>query len=194
VPYTAVSEDEHFSPRLCRHDGMSSGGSAPTCKPRGAKQTPAEIVAKVEAAMTDLAKAARAVPAAADSPSGPEPEEWSDQRGAVARRGAARYFGGGVVAILEGGGPARGEGPRDRERAAARGRGGGSRSSGVNAESLRPRERRRSGARLDVTIEHPFFGRSTGARRCCSRACMTSITPTKLGKITAAFGAAPPAR
>ena len=31
---------------------------------QGAKQTPAEIVAKVEAAMADLAKAARAVPVA----------------------------------------------------------------------------------------------------------------------------------
>ena len=41
---------------------------------QGAKQTPAEIVAKVEAAMADLAKAARAVPVARFAER-PEPEE-----------------------------------------------------------------------------------------------------------------------
>src|SRR5438046_3428968 len=68
---------------------------------QGAKQTPAEIVAKVEAAMADLAKAARAVPAARFAER-PEPEEWSANEVLAHVVAADTYFGGGIVAILEG--------------------------------------------------------------------------------------------
>src|SRR5919199_24475 len=68
---------------------------------QGAKQTPAEIIAKVEAAMADLAKAARAVPAARFAER-PEPEEWSANEVLAHVLTADRYFGGGIVAILEG--------------------------------------------------------------------------------------------
>src|SRR5256885_12461912 len=67
---------------------------------QGAKQTPAEIVAKVEAAMADLAKAARAVPAARFAER-PEPEEWSANEVLAHVVAADTYFGGGIVAILE---------------------------------------------------------------------------------------------
>src|SRR5438270_7690553 len=68
---------------------------------QGAKQTPAEIVAKVEAAMADLAKAARAVPVARFAER-PEPEEWSANEVLAHVVAADTYFGGGIVAILEG--------------------------------------------------------------------------------------------
>src|SRR5256885_8876431 len=68
---------------------------------QGAKQTPAEIVAKVEAAMADLAKAARAVPAARFAER-PEPEEWSANEVLAHVVAADTYFGGGIVAVLQG--------------------------------------------------------------------------------------------
>src|SRR2546423_15525439 len=78
---------------------------------QGAKQTPAEIVAKVAAAMADLAKAARAVPAARFAER-PEPEEWSANEVLAHVVAADTYFGGGIVAILEGwAAPPRGGGP-----------------------------------------------------------------------------------
>src|SRR5256712_12755671 len=77
---------------------------------QGAKQLPAEIIAKVEAAMADLGKAARAVPAARFAER-PEPEEWSANEVLAHVVAADGYFGGGVVAVLEGRpAPARGEG------------------------------------------------------------------------------------
>src|SRR5438046_1034839 len=77
---------------------------------QGAKQTPTEIIAKVEAAMADLAKAARAVPSARFAER-PEPEEWSGNEVLAQVVAADTYFGGGVVAIHESRpAPARGEG------------------------------------------------------------------------------------
>src|SRR5438034_10797905 len=67
---------------------------------QGAKQTPTEIIAKVEAAMADLATAARAVPSARFGER-PEPEEWSANEVLAHVVAADTYFGGGVVAILE---------------------------------------------------------------------------------------------
>src|SRR3989442_1260269 len=98
---------------------------------QGAKQTPTEIIAKVEAAMADLATAARAVPGTRFAER-PEPEEWSANEVLAHVVTADTYFGGGVVAILEGW------------------------TSRSSTRSL---------------------ARSTGVRRCSSRACMTSITP-----------------
>src|SRR5256712_13558126 len=68
---------------------------------QGAKQPPAEIVAKVEAAMADLATAARAVPPARFAER-PEPEEWSANEVLAHVVAADGYFGGGVVALLDG--------------------------------------------------------------------------------------------
>src|SRR2546422_945962 len=68
---------------------------------QGARQTPGEIVAKVEAAMADLATAARAVPGMRFGER-PEPEEWSANEVLAHVVAADTYFGGGVVAILEG--------------------------------------------------------------------------------------------
>src|SRR5262249_62076567 len=77
---------------------------------QGAKQTPGEIIAKVEAAMADLATAARAVPAARFAER-PEPEEWSANEVLAHVVAADAYFGGGIVAILENRpAPTRGEG------------------------------------------------------------------------------------
>src|SRR2546428_13765932 len=68
---------------------------------QGAKQTPAEIIAKVEAAMADLATAARAVPPARFAER-PEPEEGSANEVPAHVVAAHGYFRRGGVAILEG--------------------------------------------------------------------------------------------
>jgi hypothetical protein len=161
---------------------------------QGAKQTPAEIIAKVEAAMADLAKAARAVPAARFAER-PEPEEWSANEVLAHVVAADTYFGGGVVAILEDRPtPARGQG-RGIENAPLR-------TADAWLEIL-GRQRRRlfdrvragdPGAKLDVTIEHPAFG----PLNWCETLLFTRLHDLdhagQLGKIAAAFGAAPPAR
>src|SRR5437762_3567815 len=67
---------------------------------QAAKQTPAEIIAKVEAAMADLAKAARAVPAVRFAER-PEPAEWSANEVLAHVVAADTYFGGGIAAILQ---------------------------------------------------------------------------------------------
>src|SRR2546428_13136445 len=78
---------------------------------QGAKQTPTEIIAKVEAAMADLATAARAVPGTRFAQR-PEPEEWSANEGLAHVVTADTYFAGGGGAILEGRpAPAPAEGP-----------------------------------------------------------------------------------
>src|SRR6267143_5801568 len=125
---------------------------------QGAKQTPAEIVAKVEAAMADLAKAARAVPATRFDER-PEPEEWSANEVLAHVVAADGYFGGGVVAILEGRPtPARGEG-RGIENAPRRTAEAWLEIVRGQRQTLFERVRATEpGARLDVTIEHPFFG------------------------------------
>jgi len=161
---------------------------------QGAKQTPTEIIAKVETAMADLATAARAVPAARFAER-PEPEEWSANEVLSHVVAADGYFGGGVVAILEGRpAPARGEG-RGIENAPRR--------AAEEWLEILGRQRRSlfdhvsgadAGARLDVTIEHPFFGPLNWRETLLFTRLHDLDHAGQLGKIAAAFGAAPPAR
>ncbi len=161
---------------------------------QGAKQTPAEIVAKVEAAMADLGKAARAVPATRFAER-PEPEEWSANEVLAHVVAADGYFGGGVVAVLEGRpAPPRGGG-RGFENAPLR-----------TAEAwleILGRQRRTlfdcvraadPDGRLHVTIEHPFFGPLNWRETLLFTRLHDLDHAGQLGKIAAAFGAAPPAR
>ena len=125
---------------------------------QGVKQTPGEIVSKVEAAMADLAKAARAVPAARFAER-PEPEEWSANEVLAHVVAADIYFGGGIVAILEGRpAPPRGAG-RGIENAPSRTADTWldilQKQRGILFDRVRDAD---PGARLDVLIEHPFFG------------------------------------
>ena len=69
---------------------------------QAAKLEPAAIVDKVRAAMADLHAAARAVPAARWTER-PAPGEWSGNEVLAHVVSAGRYFGGGIVAILDGG-------------------------------------------------------------------------------------------
>ena len=160
---------------------------------QGAKQTPAEIIARVEAAMADLAKAARAVPAARFAER-PEPEEWSANEVLAHVVAADTYFGGGVVAILE----ARPTPPR----------GGG---RGIENAPLRTADawleifrgqratlfdRVRAAdptARLDVMIEHPAFGPLNWRETLLFTRLHDLDHAGQLGKIAVAFGAAPAA-
>jgi DinB superfamily len=158
---------------------------------QGAKQTPADIIAKVEAAMADLENAARAVPAARFTER-PEPEEWSANEVLAHVVTADRYFGGGIVAIL-------GDRP-----APPRGGGRGiedapSRSADEWLDILRSQrstlfDRVRAadpGARLDVTIEHPFFGPLNWRETLLFTRLHDLDHAGQLGKIAASFGAPP---
>jgi hypothetical protein len=159
---------------------------------QGAKQTPTEIIAKVEAAMADLAKAARAVPAARFAER-TEPEEWSANEVLAHVVAADSYFGGGIIAILEGRpAPARGGG-RGNENAPLR-------TADAWLEILQ-RQRGRlfdrvraadASARLDVTIEHPFFGPLNWRETLLFTRLHDLDHAGQLGKIAAAFGAAAP--
>jgi hypothetical protein len=125
---------------------------------QAAKLTPATIVEKVQAAMADLAAAAKTIPASRFTER-PAPEEWSGNEVMAHVLAADRYFGGGVIAILEGRPPTeRGEG-RGIENAPQR--------TAVAWFELLEAQRAPlfAGAlgaepsiRLDRTIEHPFFG------------------------------------
>src|SRR2546428_1792970 len=124
---------------------------------QGARQTPGEIVAKVEAAMADLATAARAVPSARFGER-PEPEEWSANEVLAHVVAADTYFGGGVVAILESRpAPARGEG-RGIENAPLRTADAWLEILGRQRRTLFERVRAPEPApRPAVPIEHPVF-------------------------------------
>jgi len=160
---------------------------------QGAKQTPAEIIAKVEAAMADLATAARAV-APARFAERPEPEEWSANEVLAHVVAADGYFGGGVVAILEGRpAPPRGEG-RGIENAPRRAAGEWLEILGRQRGSLFDRARAADpGAKLDVTIEHPFFGPLNWRETLLFTRLHDLDHAGQLGKIAAAFGATPSA-
>jgi DinB family protein len=125
---------------------------------QGAKQTPAEMIVKVEAAMDDLAKAARAVPGARFAER-PEPEEWSANEVLAHVVAADGYFGGGIIAILEGRAtPAPRQG-RGIENAPRRTADDWVQILCAQRATLFDRVRAAdAGARLDVMIEHPFFG------------------------------------
>jgi len=161
---------------------------------QGAKQTPTEIIAKVEAAMADLATAARAVPGTRFAQR-PEPEEWSANEVLAHVVTADTYFGGGVVAILEGRpAPARGEG-RGIENAPLRTADAWLEILGRQRRSLFERVSAADPvARLDVTIEHPFFGPLNWRETLLFTRLHDLDHAGQLGKIAAAFGAAPPAR
>jgi hypothetical protein len=158
-------------------------------KAQGAKQTPAEIVGKIETAMVDLAKAARAVPVARFGER-PEAEEWSANEVLAHVVAADRYFGGGVVAVLAG--------------RAAPPRGGG---RGFEDAPLRTAEawleilasQRRTlfaavaaadpGAAPEVAIEHPFFGPLNWRETLLFTRLHDLDHAGQLGKIVAAFAA-----
>ena len=161
---------------------------------QGAKQTPTEIIAKVEAAMADLATAARAVPSARFAER-PEPEEWSANEVLAHVVAADTYFGGGVVAILESRpAPARGEG-RGIENAPLRTADAWLEILGRQRRTLFERVRAAEpAARLDVTIEHPFFGPLNWRETLLFTRLHDLDHAGQLGKIAAAFGAAPPVR
>jgi hypothetical protein len=124
---------------------------------QGARLAPGEIVEKVRGAMRDLRAAAEAVPAARFAER-PAPEEWSGNEVLAHVVDAGRHFGGAIVRILDGV-PA--GGVRDRlERDVPR------RSLAewwALLETDRAALFARVGvadpqARLDATVEHPFFG------------------------------------
>ena len=71
---------------------------------QGAKLTPAAIVEKVRAAMAELEAAGRAVPADRFGER-PEPGEWSANEVMSHVVAASLYFGGGIVAALDGAPP-----------------------------------------------------------------------------------------
>ena len=153
--------------------------------------TPAEIVTKVEAAMADLGKAARAVPAARFAER-PEPEEWSANEVLAHVVAADGYFGGGVVAILEARpAPPRGEG-RGNENAPLRTADAWLEILGRQRRALFERVSAADpGAHLDVTIEHPFFGPLNWRETLLFTRLHDLDHAGQLGKIAAAFGAAP---
>ena len=158
---------------------------------QGAKQTPAEIIAKVEAAMADLAKAARTVPAARFGER-PEAEEWSANEVLAHVVAADTYFGGGIVAILEGRStPQRGEG-RGIENAPSRTADAWldilETQRGKLFECVRAAD---PGARLDVTIEHPAFGPLSWRETLLFTRLHDLDHAGQLGKIAAAFGVPP---
>jgi hypothetical protein len=161
-------------------------------KAQGAKQTPAEIVTKLEAAMADLASAARAVPPARFAER-PAPEEWSANEVLAHVVAADGYFGGGVIAILEGRpAPARGEG-RGNENAPRRAADEwlailtGQRQTLFECVAAADPDEA-----LDVVIEHPFFGPLNWRETLLFTRLHDLDHAGQLGKIAAAFGAAPP--
>jgi uncharacterized damage-inducible protein DinB len=124
---------------------------------QAAKLGPGEIVDKVRVAMEQLRTAARAVPAARFNDA-PAPGEWSANEVMAHVVEAGRHFGGAIERLLDGRPPGA---PGDRA---------------VRDTASRPLdswwallERDRAalfervlradpGARLDATVEHPFFG------------------------------------
>jgi hypothetical protein len=161
---------------------------------QGAKQTPAEIVAKVEAGMAELGKAARAVPATRFAER-PEPEEWSANEVLAHVVAADGYFGGSVVAVLEDRpAPPRGGG-RGVENAPLRTADAWLEILGRQRQTLFDRVRAADpGGRLDVTIEHPLFGPLNWRETLLFTRLHDLDHAGQLGKIAAAFGPAPPAR
>ncbi|HEY3101822.1 MAG TPA: DinB family protein [Methylomirabilota bacterium] len=158
---------------------------------QAAKQTPIEIIEKVEAAMADLATAARAVPAARFAER-PEPEEWSANEVLAHVVAADTYFGGGIVAILEGRpAPPRGGG-RGFENAPRRTADAWLEILRGQRQTLFDRVRAAdASARLDVTIEHPFFGPLNWRETLLFTRLHDLDHAGQLGKIAVAFGATP---
>lgn len=124
---------------------------------QAAKLEPPAIVDKIRAAMDDLRVAAGRVPAARFAER-PAPDEWSGNEVLAHVVDAGRFFGGAIVAILDGvpvGSP-----PRERPPVTA------ARSAAAWLATLeRDREalfarvaRAEPSARLEVSVEHFMFG------------------------------------
>lgn len=124
---------------------------------QAAKLGPGEIVDKVEAAMLQLRSAAGAVPPARFDEA-PAPGEWSANEVMAHVVEAGRHFGGAIVRLLDGQPPGA---PRD---AAARDTAPRPLDTWwmlLQQDRAGLFERVRAadaGARLDATVEHPFFG------------------------------------
>jgi len=157
---------------------------------QGAKQTPPEIVAKVEAAMADLAKSARAVPAARFAER-PEPRSGAPTRCWRTSSRPITYFGGGIVAILEGQPTQRGCGPRHRERASTNRRCVDRDLEGPAADALRSRASGRPGRAARREDRAPVLRPLELARDAAVHAAARLDHAGQLGKIAAAFGATP---
>jgi len=156
---------------------------------QAAKQTPAEIVDKVERAMADLAKAARGVPAARFAER-PEPEEWSANEVLAHVVAADTYFGGGIVALLQGRpAPPRGGG-RGIENAPLRTADAWLEILHGQRQTLFDRVRAADpSARLDAMIEHPFFGPLNWRETLLFTRLHDLDHAGQLGKIASTFGA-----
>jgi hypothetical protein len=124
---------------------------------QGAKLAPADIVAKVRGAMSDLRAAALTVPAARFDER-PAPDEWSANEVLAHVVDAGRHFGGAIVRMLDGqpGGGARDRLERDVPRRSLAEWWGileADRSAlFARVDAADPQ------ARLDATVDHPFFG------------------------------------
>jgi hypothetical protein len=125
---------------------------------QGAKLTPAAIVDKIEAATAELAAAAMSVPVARWGER-PQPEEWSGNEVMAHVLAAHAYFGGGILAVLD-------DAPLPPRPERQGGEGAPLRTAGEWL-ALLAKERRAlfqrvlsadPDARLERTIEHPFFG------------------------------------
>jgi hypothetical protein len=155
---------------------------------QGDKLPPADIVEKVQAAMAELAAAAREVPAHRFGER-PAPEEWSGNEVLAHVVAANGYFGGGIAAVLDDRPPP----PRPS-------------GQGVEGAPLRPAEawleileRDRAAlfarvmaadpaARLDRSIEHPAFGPLNWRQALLFNRLHDLDHANQLRKITVALG------
>ena len=158
---------------------------------QGAKLAPDEIIEKVRAAMTDLARAARAVPAPRFDER-PAPEEWSGNEVMAHVVDAGRHFGDQVIAILDG----RPQAVPSGERAAPERHTAGEwmailqRDRDVLFErALRADPQ----AALDATIEHGMFGPLNWREILLFTRLHDLDHAGQLQKIVTAFAGLPPA-
>jgi hypothetical protein len=125
---------------------------------QGAKLEPAAIVDKVRAAMADLRTAAAKVPPARFAER-PAPEEWSGNEVLAHVVTAGRFFGGAIVAILDG--AAAPSAPRERAPVVTEIRSAEEWLAALEHDraALFARvTRAEAETRLDVTIQHFMFG------------------------------------
>jgi hypothetical protein len=159
---------------------------------QGAKLSPPDIVAKVRAAMADLAAAARAVPTDRFGER-PEPDEWSANEVMSHVVAAGAYFGGGIMAVLDGSSLP----PRMKDQ----GTGGPARAADEWSQLLsRDREalfervlRAAPDAHLDRPIEHGMFGPLTWREALLFMRLHDLDHARQLGKIAASLTSPRPA-
>ncbi|HEY7654687.1 MAG TPA: DinB family protein [Methylomirabilota bacterium] len=160
---------------------------------QGAKLTPAAIVEKVRAAMADLRAAAAAVPPARFAER-PEPEEWSGNEVMAHVVAADRYFGGGIVSVLDGCPPPARSGGRGMEDAALRPAEAWYRILGEQREALFAKVLAADAAAApDARIEHAFFGPLTWRETLLFTRLHDLDHAGQLQKIAQALAAARPA-